>query len=136
MKWVQWHKRKRDAELVRAAAGVLNAVRHDTSQLMVVSAVIDGRRCKDVLIDPGASSNFVRQDWVEKMKLPRRILSTPLEVTLADGKVGARLTHAVQVNSLLSQGSSAPCVLTVMDQLSHQVILGLPWLRKAGVTID
>src|SRR6202041_2633508 len=67
---------------------------------------------------------------------PKRRLTTPLDVRLADGKVRARLTHAVQVNSLLSQGSSAPCVLTVMEQLSHQVILGLPWLRKAGVTID
>ena len=47
-----------------------SAVRHDTSQLMVVSAVIDGRRCKDVLIDPGASSNFVRQEWVSGVGLP------------------------------------------------------------------
>ena len=66
MSWVQWHKRKRDGQLVRAAVEVLNAVKHDTSQLMVVSAVIDGRRCKDVLIDPGASSNFVRQEWVQE----------------------------------------------------------------------
>ena len=51
MSWVQWHKRKRDGQLVRAAVEVLNAVKHDTSQLMVVSAVIDGRRCKDVLIE-------------------------------------------------------------------------------------
>ncbi len=136
MSWVQWHKRKRDGQLVRAAVEVLNAVKHDTSQLMVVSAVIDGRRCKDVLIDPGASSNFVRQEWVQEVGLPVKTLTTPLDVTLADGKVGARLTHAVQVNALVSQGSSAPCVLTVMEQLSHQVILGLPWLRRAGVTID
>jgi hypothetical protein len=68
--------------------GVLNSVRHDTSQLMVVSAVIDGRRCKDVLIDPGASSNFVRQDWVSEVRLPTKSLTTPLDVMLADGKVG------------------------------------------------
>ena len=109
MSWVQWHKRKRDGQLVRAAVEVLNAVKHDTSQLMVVSAVIDGRRCKDVLIDPGASSNFVRQEWVQEVGLPVKTLTTPLDVTLADGKVGARLTHAVQVNALVSQGSSAPC---------------------------
>ena len=134
--WVEWHKRKRNGQLVRAAAEVLSAVQHDTSQLMVVSAVIDGRRCRDVLIDPGASSNFVRQEWVNAVELPVKSLGTPLDVTLADGKVVARLTQAVQVDALQSQGSSAPCVLTVMEQLSHQVILGMPWLRRAGVTID
>ena len=136
MRWVKWHRKKEQCQLVKAAGEVLNAVKHDTSQLMVVSAVIDGRRCKDVLIDPGASSNFVRHGWASGVGLPMRQLTSPLDVTLADGKVGARLTHAVQVNALLTQGSTAPCTLTVMGQLSHEVILGLPWLRKAGVTID
>jgi hypothetical protein len=136
LKWVSWHKKKRDVKLRQAAQEVLSAVQHDTSQLVVVSALVDGRWCKDVLVDPGASSNFVRQDWVKGVGLPLKRLHTPLEVTLADGKVGAKLTHAVQVDLLDTQGSSAPCTLTVMEQLSHQVILGLPWLRKAGVTID
>ncbi len=138
MRWVKWHRKKQQSQLVKAAEEVLsmNAVKHDTSQLMVVSAVIDGRRCKDVLIDPGASSNFVRQEWANGVGLRMRQLTSPLDVTLADGKVGARLTHAVQVNALYTQGSTAPCTLTVMGQLSHEVILGLPWLRKAGVTID
>ena len=130
MRWVKWNKKKMESQLVKAAVEVLNSVKHDTSQLMVVSAVIDGRRCKDVLIDPGASSNFVRQEWANGVGLPMRHLTSPLNVTLADGKVGARLTHAVQVNSLLTQGSTAPCTLTVMGQLSHEVILGLPWLRR------
>jgi transposase InsO family protein len=136
LRWVSWHKKKRAVKLRQAAEEELSAVRHDTSQLVVVSALVDGRWCKDVLVDPGASSNFVRQDWVKGVGLPMKRLHAPLEVTLADGKVGAKLTHAVQVNSLETQGSSAPCMLTVMEQLSHQVILGLPWLRKAGVTID
>ena len=91
MRWVKWHRKKEQCQLVKAAGEVLNAVKHDTSQLMVVSAVIDGRRCKDVLIDPGASSNFVRRrmgrvEWGYTMKK----LTTPLDVTLADGKVGAK----------------------------------------------
>ena len=53
MRWVKWHKKKMEGQLRQAAVEVLNSVKHDTSQLMVVSAVIDGRRCKDVLIDPG-----------------------------------------------------------------------------------
>ena len=111
-------------------------VQHESSQLIIVSAVIDGLRCDDVLVDAGASSNFVREDWVKAASLPTQRMREALKVTLADGKVAARLTHAVQVQSLETQGSCAPCTLTIMGQLSHQVIVGLPWLRKAGVTID
>ena len=120
----------------QAAAEALSAVQHDSSQLLVVRASIDGRECEDVLVDPGASSNFVRHDWASTAGLPMQRLNAPLEVTLADGKVSARLTHAVQVKALTTQGSTAPCHLTVMEQLSHQVILGMPWLRKAKVTIN
>ena len=129
-------KRDRDKALVQAAAAVMSAVQHDSSHLIVVSAVIDGHLCQDVLVDAGASSNFVREDWVKASTLPMRRMRESLRVTLADGKVAARLTHAVQVQSLETQSSMAPCVLTVMGQLSHQVIVGLPWLRSAGVTID
>ena len=122
--------------MVQAAAAVMSAVQHESSQLIVVSAVIDGHVCQDVLVDAGASSNFVREDWVKSTRLSTRRMRETLKVTLADGKVAAQLTHAVQARSLEMQGSSAPCTLTVMGQLSHQVIVGLPWLRRAGVTID
>ena len=122
--------------LAEAAATVLNALQHDTSQLLVVSGTIDGHRCYDILVDPGASSNFVRRDWVRKEKMQEDPLHVPLDVTLADGKVGARLTSAVRVRRLQVQNSEAPCTLTVMDQMSHEVILGLPWLRKAAVKLE
>ena len=35
-----------------------------------------------------------------------------------------------------AQGSSARCTLVVIDQLRHHVILGLPWLQRAGVTLS
>jgi RNase H-like domain found in reverse transcriptase/Reverse transcriptase (RNA-dependent DNA polymerase)/Integrase zinc binding domain/Chromo (CHRromatin Organisation MOdifier) domain/gag-polyprotein putative aspartyl protease len=129
-------RKERDKALVQAATALLGAVQHDSAQLIVISAVIDGHRCDDVLVDAGASSNFVREDWVKEASLPVKRMRGALKVTLADGKVAARLTHAVQVQSLQIQGSSAPCTLTVMGQLSHQVIVGLPWLRRAGVAID
>ena len=111
-------------------------MQHESAPLIIVSAIIDGRRCEDVLVDAGASSNFVREDWVKAAALPATRMRETLKVTLADGKVAARLTHAVRVQSMELQGSSAPCTLTVMGQMSHQVIVGLPWLRKAGVTIN
>ena len=134
----RWRRRRkeRDKALAEAAAAVLNAVQHDTSQLLVVSGSVDGHRCSDILIDPGASSNFVRMDWVKESGVRMEQLAVPLDVTLADGKVGARLTAAVSVRKMHVQDSVAPCTLTVMEEMSHAMILGLPWLRKAGVRLD
>jgi hypothetical protein len=130
-------RRARDRQLVQAATAVINAatVQHDSCELMVVSAVVDGKHCYDVLIDPGSSSNFVRRDWAIASGLTLQPLAKVLQVTLADNKVAARLDAAVSVTSLEVQGSKAPCTLTVMDHLSHKIIIGLPWLRKAGVQL-
>ena len=110
-------------------------VEHDSSELIVVQGSVDDQHCRDMLVDPGASSNFVRRDWALSHRLRMRELRSPLDVTLADGQFAGRLTGAVVVKSLRAQGSSAPCTLIVMDRLSHHVILGMPWLRRAGVTL-
>jgi transposase InsO family protein len=131
-------KRKKEARQKTLLASVkksLSAVEHDSSDLIVVQGSVDGQHCRDMLVDPGASSNFVRRDWAQSHRLRMRELQTPLDVTLADGQFAGRLTGAVVVKSLQAQGSSAPCTLIIMDQLSHHVILGMPWLRRAGVTL-
>jgi len=124
--------------LALSAADVLRRARDgqiDTSPLLLVDAVIDGQRCRDVLVDPGASSNFIRRDWAMKVGLPMHQLAQPVDVKLADERT-TLLTHVVAANSVSTQGSAAACGLTVMDELSHQVILGMPWLRRARVQVQ
>ena len=58
----------------------------------------------DMLVDPGASSNFVRRDWALSHRLRMRELMNPLDVTLADGQFAGRLTGAVVVKSLQATG--------------------------------
>ena len=131
-------KKKKDTRQEALLASVkksLSLVEHDSSDLIVVPGTIDHQDCRDMLVDPGASSNFVRRDWAKSHGLRMRELKNPLDVTLADGQFAGRLTGAVVVKCLQAQGSSAPCTLIVMDQLSHHVILGMPWLRRAGVTL-
>ena len=128
-------KEARHQALLASVKKSLSAVEHDSSDLIVVQGTIDDQHCRDMLVDPGASSNFVRRDWALNHRLHMRELKSPLDVTLADGQFAGRLTGAVVVKSLRAQGSSAPCTLIVMDQLSHHVILGMPWLRRAGVTL-
>ena len=121
--------------MVKTAAESLQAISHDSSALLVFGGWLGGERCHSVLVDAGASSNFVSSSWVRRHKLKVEQLSRPLEVVLADGRTMGSLTGAVQVDDALVNGSSAPCRLVVMDQLSHDVILGLPWLRAAGVVL-
>ena len=96
---------------------------------------IDGRLCRDILIDPGASSNFVRRDWAQGCRLREETLRVPLTVKLAVGQLSSRLMGGVAVKSMEVHGSSAPCTLIAMEQLSHAVILGMPWLKRAGVDL-
>ena len=114
----------------------LHSIQHDSSDLIVVRGEIDGVQCRDILIDPGATANFVRRDWALSKRLRVERLANPLEVKLANGETSDRVTGGVAVKSMSAQGSSAPCTLVVMERLSHHVILGMPWLRRADVTIS
>jgi transposase InsO family protein/predicted aspartyl protease len=108
---------------------------HDSHSLIVVGGRVEGRKCEDVLVDGGASSNFVLRAWAEQEGLRIRPLTVPIEVTLANrGSVFVK--DAVRVQSMNCVGSEAPCVLLVLDSLSHNVVLGVPWLHAAKVTID
>ena len=62
-------------------------------------------------------------------------LRVPLKVKLAVGELSNRLMGGVAVKSVEVHGSSAPCTLIAMEQLSHAVILGMPWLKRAGVDL-
>ena len=128
-------------EVNQARVSVVDAVGtepplvHDSRKLIVVDGRADGRRCGDVLIDGGASTSFVSRAWAVQEGLRIRSLPVPIEVTLASrGSVFVK--DAVRVHSMSCVGSEAPCVLLVMDSLSHDIVLGLSWLQDAKVTID
>ena len=137
---VSWRRRKnrraRQQRLLSAVESLQQSIEHDSSQLIVVKGRLDGRLCRDILVDPGASSNFVRRDWALSQHLRVQQLKTPLDVTLADMHKVSQVTGCVAVRAAETQGSIAPCRMIVMDQLSHHVILGKPWLERAGVTLD
>ena len=120
---------------MRRAEESLTEIDHDSSALLIMHGRIDGRLCRDILIDPGASSNFVRRDWAQGQRLREETLRVPLTVKLAVGQLPNRLMGGVAVKSVEVEGSSAPCTLVAMEHLSHAVILGMPWLKRAGVDL-
>ena len=103
-------RRVREKVSVASIVGSLAVLEHDSSDLIVVHGSVNGQRCRDVLVDPGASSNFIRRDWALSQRLPVQQLKTPLAITMGDGHV-IHQVGAVRIPSMDAQGSSAPCTL-------------------------
>jgi hypothetical protein len=72
-------KKAREKSYRESILGSLSTLEHDSSDLMVVRGTVDGRLCRDVLVDPGASSNFVRRDWALSNRLPVQQLKLRFE---------------------------------------------------------
>jgi transposase InsO family protein len=109
---------------------------HEGSSLIIVRGTVNGLVCGDVLIDSGAASCFVSEQWAKEHRLLVRSLRQPLKVSLGDGVTEGTLIGMVSAAEVTTQESTASCSLLVMKQLSHQVILGMPWLEAAAVTIN
>ena len=85
------------------------------------------------LIDSGASENFISTDVVTSLNLPSHDLKCPSSLRIADGSVH-NVTKFVRVR--VAFGSlTIPLVLRVF-QMSHQIILGFPFLQRFQPDID
>ena len=109
---------------------------HESSSLIVVRGTVNGLECGDILIDSGAASCFVSEQWAQSQRLRVHPLGRPLKVSLGDGVTEGTLIGVVSAAEVTTQRSTASCSLLVMKQLSHHVILGMPWLETADVTIN
>ena len=106
------------------------------SELIAVVAQLDGVECSGALVDTGASASFVHRRWVEQhkdLRISKR--NVPYRVTFADGS-STRIDEVVHVKRLTVFDQSASCDLIVMDELRYDMVIGLPWLCAAGVTIE
>jgi hypothetical protein len=74
---------------------------HDSRPLMRLGGRVNERKCGDVLVDGGASSNFALRSWVKQAGLRIRPLSAPIDVTLAD-RGSVHVTEAAYVRSMTS----------------------------------
>ena len=85
------------------------------------------------LIDSGASENFISSDVVSSLSLQAHDLKCPSSLRIADGSVH-NVTKFVLVR--ITFGSLIiPLVLRIF-QMSHQIILGFPFLQRFQPYID
>lgn len=87
-----------------------------------------------VLVDSGASRDFISATTVARLKLAPRQLSTALRVRLADGTMS---TTALEVSLPLTLGSHSDCREYIVTNIEcYDVILGKPWLADTNPAID
>ncbi len=108
--------------------------RRQNDKLIVTKGRVGGRSCRDMLVDCGATACFVRRRWAVSRKLPITPLRKAVTVTLADSTSQLSAVDEVCVDTNV-RGSTVRTRMLVLDNLPHDVIIGMPWLDAAKVTI-
>ena len=90
-----------------------------------------------VLVDSGATENFIDQETIKQLKLRTKKLEQSVKLKNIDGsfnKAGS-ITH--YLNLLVSWGNKKMTERFYITNLgSDRLILGYPWLRAFNPTID
>ncbi|SOV09705.1 uncharacterized protein UDID_19292 [Ustilago sp. UG-2017a] len=90
----------------------------------------------NVMIDSGATTNFIDSRFVTLHSPP--LTSKPLTETLllADGKTQVIISKEVQLSCLVAELFPSDITFQVTDLGLCPIILGLPWLKGANPSID
>lgn len=95
--------------------------------------MVQGRECR-ILLDSGASCNFVSESLVKDMPLPTTALDTPVQVQVADGRCSIA-NHFVTAD--LTVGTLQCRVNCIPTELSHyDIVLGKPWLTAFNPDVN
>lgn len=132
-------KREKMRQRPREPSLALSARSHSSSRersapLIEMKGSIEGRACR-ILIDCGASCNYVSQRIVNRYQLRREKFHPPLTIELADGsrtKTNEELIrHRVM---MLGFDGMVDLVMTTLNR--YDVILGIPWFKRYQPVID
>ena len=107
---------------------------HD--RVIITKGRVGGRTCRDMLVDCGATACFVRRRWAELRGLAITPLRQPVTVTLADTSSQLRAVDEVRADTTIRGTVVSGTRMLVLDELPHDVIIGLPWLDAAKVSIE
>ena len=118
---------------VSDSAGVKEGVGRNS--LLSMQGLISGLPAV-ILIDCGASHNFISRSWVERHELKTEQLSTPLGVKLADSGPLRQVDFRTEVLPI----SVAPCSFSqsfvAIDMDGFDALLGKEWLSDCNPQID
>ena len=106
---------------------------HDSSPLLVLIGECNGKSVR-ILIDSGATRDFVGYHALTRMGLTTSSLAEPLRVKLADGSISTTATSAHISYSLADFDDSRTFVATTLDGVD--MIFGKPWMAQFNPDIN
>ena len=112
----------------------ITAILQDPQTLQDIS-----RDTQSLLIDSGATRNFVDINEAKRLRLPIDRLNQPIRVTLIDGNdsIAGLITHTTTLQLKFDDGSEQleKFYLTKIDE-EHPWVLGYDWLRRRNPEIN
>lgn len=116
----------------------MSAYSTNSDQLVKLTVELNGRKFR-ALLDSGSSQNFISATAVRQAGLSTRKLRDSYGIRVITGKRLAEGTRVdTQTNPTFMEicGHQENIVLDVLRTAAHDVILGLPWLRKHNPIMD
>ena len=105
-----------------------------SAPLIEMRGSIENHPCR-ILVDCGASCNYVSQRIVNRYQLTRQNFYPPLTIELADGSQSKADEELIQHRvTMLGFDGAVDLVITALNQ--YDVILGIPWFKKYQPVID
>ena len=122
-----------------AALNYTETLEHENYHIMVKVHLYGEKDIVTIntMIDSGATEDFIDQEVCNKHGIKMIKAKNPREIYLANGKLSAMgpVTHMTKVPMDISSHRELT-TFQVANLQNHEVILGMPWLRKHNPTID
>ena len=137
------HKKDKDKYGFHTATTTLN-VMNDTYEnrgyetYMAIPVWINGTQVI-ALIDTGAARSFISREVVRRAGIPTQQKNDPYPLVTATGKEMPGASHVTETTvhtELATQQHRETLRFDVLEIATHDVILGIPWLRKHNPVVD
>jgi hypothetical protein len=125
---------KDETFLMSTSLTQLSSSSRRSTPLIELNGSINGHPCK-ILIDCGASCDFVSDRIVKKYQLKKETFSPGLTIGLPDGS-RSQSNEEVRGHRVVLPGFNGKVNLIVTRYNQHDIILGLPWFKKHQPLID
>lgn len=97
--------------------------------------IVNGHRLQ-AMIDSGASGNFASESFIKRHGIATQRKKEGYELIAVDGSSLPSVERETIPLPLAIQRHHEEIVLDVTDMASHDIVLGIPWLRKHNPVID
>lgn len=104
-----------------------------------ITVNLDGHNIS-AMIDSGATGLFIASRIVEELQLPVREKQDPYSISVVDGSLlnsndGRVDTETTLLPTVIGQHYER-LTLDIIRMANHDIVLGIPWLRRHNPTID